>query len=568
MEELPDRPASKRGDPMNIAIALEKRDGCARIASLEVDGNQFKLPLMIDFLNRDQFEPLIEKMDFGIAPYSLKNFDERRYEVLKSRDDNFIIATGLKVLPPRKLVEALIELRSRNYIKALYTPALATPQNIPLLIYLGVDIVDNILPIIEAYKGVYMLSDTSFQIESLKELPCSCPVCSKYTAQDLNSMEYEERSKLIAIHNTTVLETQLKLIKEQIKAENLRNFVEFRSKVSPELTVTLRVADENISFFQRFNAVFKRSMVLPTTSESFNRPEIVTFFERALKAYKPDGKTLLLLPCTARKPYSNSRTHRILRSCIGDLRGAREIIISSPLVVPREFELTYPAMNYDTPVTGYWSDEEISFVAERLANFISKGEFEKIIAHVEGGYRRVVEKASSIAGFDIVFTAEEDILSPDSIKKLRKELEESELEKFDLFYSIFQHMVRYQYGIELELENYRIRGKYPDLELFSGKARLMQIDMRYGMLDIDLPFARILLERGIYTVRIADFEPKGTIFAAGVLEADENIRPNDVVVFYNDSLFGVGIASMCGSEMVEAEKGYAIVVRKKSKFDG
>ena len=91
--------------------------------------------------------------------------------------------------------------------------------------------------------------------------------------------------------------------------------------------------------------------------------------------------------------------------------------------------------------------------------------------------------------------------------------------------------------------------------------------MRYGMLDIDLPFAKLLLKKDVYTVKIADFEPKGTIFAAGVLEADENIRPNDVVVFHNDNLFGVGIACMCGSEMVESEKGYAIVVRKKGKLE-
>jgi archaeosine synthase len=270
-------------------------------------------------------------------------------------------------------------------------------------------------------------------------------------------------------------------------------------------------------------------------------------------------------------------------------KGVSEIIISSPLVVPREFELTYPAMNYDTPVTGYWSADEISFVAEKLAAFVLKGEFEKVIAHVEGGYRKVVEKAESIAGFDAVFTAEDGVTSPKSIERLRKEVEG--VERFDLYYSMFQHMVRYQYGVELELDSYEVRGRYPNLELLSvvdvdegadekegrtggkketrkrKKERIMRTDMRYGMLDIDLPFAKLLLKKDVYTVKIADFEPKGTIFAAGVLEADENIRPNDVVVFHNDNLFGVGIACMCGSEMVESEKGYAIVVRKKGKLE-
>jgi archaeosine synthase len=553
--------AGKYGGSM---ISLEKRDCLARIAELEVEGASFKLPLMINFLDKDfELQKLLEKMDFGIAPYVLKKFDEGRFEKLRSKNKEFIIGTGLRTLLPRDLAETLLELRERDYMKVLYTPALATPQNLPMLIYFGVDMVDNILPIISAYKGVYMLGDAELRIDLLKDLPCNCWVCSKY-ASDIKSMEYGERSRVIALHNTAMLESQLKLVKEQIRAENLRNFVEFRSKASPQLTVMLRVADENIAFFQRFNAIFKRSTVL-ITSEYFTRPEIVTFFKRALFSYKPESKILLLLPCTATKPYSVSRTHRAIKTHIN--LGVNEIIVSSPLVVPRELELVYPAVNYDTPVTGHWSDDEISFVAKKLTDFILKGNFEKVIAHVEGGYKKVVEKVSSTTGFDIVFTAQNGILSNKSIKKLKKELEEIESKKIDLFYSLFQHMVRYQYGVEFELESYRITGRYPHLELFSGEKRLMRVDVRYGMLDIDLPFARLLLKKEVYTARIGDFTPKGTIFAAGVLEADERIRPNDIVVFYNDKMYGVGMSYMCGSEMVEAERGAAIKVKRRISYE-
>ncbi|HIP58290.1 MAG TPA: hypothetical protein EYH00_03165 [Archaeoglobus profundus] len=534
-------------------MSLEKRDGCARICKLEIDGEIFETPLMIDFLKKNN---LANKIDFGLAPYVLKDFDKVRFKVLSSKDERFIVATGLKNLRPRKLVEVLIELRSKSF-KPLYTPALATPKNLPLLIYFGVDIVDNIIPIIKAYEGVYMLENTEMRIDSIKYLPCNCEVCSNHDVKEIDE-------ELLAIHNTYVLNKQIELVKELIRNEDLRNFVEAQSKFDPELTAMLRIGDENIDFFLEFNAVFKKSRVYPTTEESFNRPEVITFFRRAINSYRPKSKVLLLLPCSARKPYLLSRTHSTIRSFLGELiRGVEEIIISSPLVVPRVFELTYPAINYDTPVTGHWSNDEIKYVSDKLFKFI-EGKFDVIIAHVEGGYRRVVEEL----GVDVIFTAEENMTSRRSLENLRDAILNVEREEFDLYLSIFEHMFRYQFNLELSefADEFRVRGRYPNLELYHN-GRIAKVDVRYGMLDIDLPLAKFLLEKGVNVVRIADFEPKGTIFAAGVEEADERIRPNDIVVFYNDRFFGVGRAYMSGKEMMELNRGCAIEVKKVTSFE-
>ncbi|MFO8021667.1 MAG: PUA domain-containing protein [Perlabentimonas sp.] len=136
---------------------------------------------------------------------------------------------------------------------------------------------------------------------------------------------------------------------------------------------------------------------------------------------------------------------------------------------------------------------------------------------------------------------------------------------FLLYRSMFEHMSRYQFGMELD-GNYKVKGRYPHLGLYSGRERVMRVDVRYGMLDIDIPFAQRLLEADVKTVRIDNFDPKGTVFAAGILEADSRIRPNDLVVFYNDNLFGVGLSHMFGKEMVDMHSGYAIKVRRKGKL--
>ncbi len=532
-------------------VSLEKRDGMARIASW----GDYTIPLMIDFLDKDEFQ-FLQSIDFGMAPYSVSYMDHKRYQILGSKNENISVASGLKTLSPRQKVDALVSLRANGWMP-LYTPALATPQNVPVLIYLGVDLVDNILPIAKAYQGVYMLSDTQFDINSLKELPCNCPTCSSTTAHELKDLPLKEKGQLLALHNTTVLKNQLSLVREHIRADNLRNFVEWRTKSDPELTAMLRFADE-----QHTNgSLFKRSTALFTTLE-FNRPEVSSFSKKSIEVYQPQGRTLIILPCTATKPYLKSRTHSELRKRV-NFKGVNEIIISSPLVSPREFELCYPVINYDTTVTGQWTGDEISFIAQNLAHLISRGNFEKIIAHVDGTYHKIVEDAA--ASVEVVYTGESGVLNNDSMERLKEEIEGSPKVNFSLYRSMFDHMSRYQFGLELD-GKYKVKGRYPYLELYSDKERVMRMDIRYGMLDIDIPFAGRLLQEGINTVRIDNFDPKGTVFAAGILEADFRIKPNDVVVFHNDNLFGVGISHMFGKEMVDSGSGYAIRVRRKSNL--
>jgi archaeosine synthase len=528
---------------------LEKRDGLARTGRLEIFDVKLETPYLFDFGDKNTTD-ILKHLDFGKASYPVKFLNEEIFQKLKHKEGKIRIVTGLSVLTPRKTVEVFSEVKKD--FKPVYAVATATPSNLSLLIYMGVDIVDNILAIARAYQGIYFLSDFEIRLEELKKLPCSCEVCREYGIE-LKKLSYEERSELLARHNTEMLKNQLEVCRVLIAKEELRNYVESRAKLKPELTVLLRLS-EGLS--EECYSRFKGSTCYFNTIESFNRFEVRYFLKRALDCYKPETEILLILPCTAKKPYLTSNTHRRIRSRVKI--GVNEIIVSSPLVVPREFELLYPAMNYDTPVTGYWSDEEVGFVAGWLQKFVEKGEFEKIIAHVGGGYRDVVEKA--LSDYEVVFTAEDGILSERSLENLKREVEEH---GFSLYKSMFEHMFRYQFGVEV---GGRVRGKYPEIELYRGKNRIARVDTKYGMLDIYEDIAREFVENNIYSVRIDEFEPTSTIFAAGVIEAADSIRPNDLVVFHNEAVYGVGISAMSAREMIESDKGIAIRVKRKWRF--
>ncbi|MBO8181433.1 MAG: DUF5591 domain-containing protein [Archaeoglobus sp.] len=567
----------------SIELYLVKRDGWARIAELRLREENEKRAEKIRIITPTVLSsdnPLLNEIDFDLVPYSLKPMDAEKFVDLYREDKNFIVGSGLAPLSPKELVKCLTELRKKSIVKPLILTGIATPQNLPMLCYFGVDIFDDSRARIAAHEGYYLLENGAFKLEKLKELPCSCSACER-VRNDFSELNAKEKTAFLIEHNVKKLQEQALLVRELIRSESLRNFVEARAKTSPELTVMLRLENR---FYEKIHPRFKRSLVYMNTIESFRRPEVTIFLEKISEAYKPKTKTALILPCSARKPYLLSKTHRRILYAIGKLVDfVDEIIVSSPLVCPREFELTYPAQNYDTPVTGVWSAEEIDFVADKLAGLLQN--FERIIAHVTGGYREVVERAVEIKGkseIEVVYTAENGITG-EALKNLRSVLEEVKEEvkdeadgadkpyedyRKDRFMALFEAMFRYQFGVELDefVEKGKVRGRYPNLELIDDETnkRQLRVDNLYGMLDIDLPLAKKLIERGIYVVELGDFDPKGTIFSAGVVEADDRIRPNDIVFFRNSRFYGVGRALMCGVEMVEASKGVAIEVRRKA----
>lgn len=510
---------------------VEKQDGIARLGTF----NGISTPCMIDLRNPEKILEFIERRPPEVARDILpKSYNE----FVKEGEIKKLVLPGMF---PGEVVEKVLEFKRKDH-SPLYLPALATPQNASLLVYMGADFLDNALALRKARDGVFLTETGEFRLESLSELPCRCRACE-------NRDHYSSDFRFLADHNTLALERELALARASVKSESLRELVEVRVKASPDTTAMLRILD-SLSGDLPFSR-FRRSRLFPTSEDSYNRPDVEYYFRRMLEVYSPASPTVLLLPCSARKPYLLSKTHRNLRNSLGSaLKGVNEIIISSPFVAPRELELVYPISSYDTPTTGMWSEWEINYVAERLAPLIEK--FENVIAYLHGGYRKVAERAGRIAGKDITFT--------DSREELKKLLENAGKQNFDLYMEIFRHMLSYQFGLEFEID--RVRGRYPNLEFFAGNERVARVDVRYGNLDIYVRLAEELKKKGVYVVRIDEFDVKGTIFSKGVVEADERIRPNDVVVYYNSSITGVGQAVIPGREM-GAVDGRAVVSRRK-----
>jgi archaeosine synthase len=91
---------------------------------------------------------------------------------------------------------------------------------------------------------------------------------------------------------------------------------------------------------------------------------------------------------------------------------------------------------------------------------------------------------------------------------------------------------------------------------------IARIVPEYGSLALSITGAhRISNKLASYTVEIGEFVPKGSVLAPGVVNANEQIRVNDEVIFCGAKAFGVGRARMSGWEMVESRRGAAVQVR-------
>jgi len=477
----------------------------------------------------------------------------------------------------RDLVNSIINLKENTRADSLlYVPALAKPENLSVLVYMGVDLVDETLPMIKGYHDIYLTNSGEYHLDRLHEFPCACDVCSCNTPQELIKLPKKERSELLSRHNTLKLGEEMRTVREFIRSGQLREYTERQCRARPWLTAALRLIDAESTFIEKRTPIFRSSTLYANTSESLNRMEIRRFAERVMERYTPpELDTLVLLPCSAKKPYSISLSHQKFINALGKYRKyVHEVIITSPMgVVPRELELMYPAAHYDTPVTGYWDREERAWVGGCLRSYLQKNKYKNIIAHVHGAYREICEEVEKELGLGFVYTADDGVTARSALEKLGSAVSgfeninkrSGEEAKLDMMHAIAD----YQFGKgagDMLTDGGFVRAPYPKFQLFAEK-QLATLIPQYGTLALTIEGGQRLGIHEGYRVKIGDFTPHSSILAPGVEDADPGIRPNDEVMVEGERFFGVGRALMSGWEMKECAKGVAVELRHSKQTE-
>lgn len=451
----------------------------------------------------------------------------------------------------RRMVDQVMKARkAAGFGRVLVMLGIAEPANLALLSYMGVDVVDDSFCRAAGINGVSLIPEGN-------------------VASDEDCSE----------DNVSELDREAAKVARFIGAGRLRELVDQRSFSSADEVAALRIFDAEGYGYQEECCSTTGCRFSCNTVQALRRPDIARYQKVLSERYVVPShkKVLLLLPCSAKKPYHTSKTHKLFASAIHTASHdtlVHEVIVTSPLgIVPRELDAMYPANSYDIPVTGEWKCEEKATIRRMLKELLEKGHYEKVVCHLG-------EDAELVEGLcdGMVETVVGDPVSPKSLENLDKALRDATKGMEPVDYLVdrreaIRSVLSFQFGKDvadaiMDENTYGI-GKFPYWKVFredpenrQKKTQLCMMSPERGMFSLTMDGAEIIAGMGRNIVEMQDFELRGSLFAIGVDKADHGLRIGDeAIVVCGGKVRGVGVAAMCGAEMEQMKRGIAVKMR-------
>jgi archaeosine synthase len=539
---------------------IRKRDGLARTGVFDAGNGPVQTPAAADMetlfpglafatsINIPLSAParLVEQYP-AVIPNGPVIIHPHRQSTAESGDCVMVANWHTAFSNPRNYVDWLVGMKEKIPADtAWYAPAAALPTTVALLCYSGFDLFDYTAVDLKSAQGIFCTPEGEFSADAMEAGICTCPGCK---TGDLKE------------HNREALRHEIAIVARFIRQTQLRDLVESRCRMDANEVAILRHLDRNYTFMEKAQPIARCGVMRANSSESMQRAEVQRFADRVLSRYVPPQKcdVAVLLPCSARKPYSLSQSHRRFQQAVGGR--AHELIVTSPLgLVPRELECVYPAGHYDVPVTGYWDAEECTFISGILARYFQRHRYRRIIAHLEGGALQVARQAAEIAGITLEYSCTEAPTGPDALNALDAALAGERRIKDDHLHG----MLSYQFGADIDTKGIVSRGRFPELFYSKGTTQLFSIDTGTGLLRPTFD-GWTFISSG-YRVTIDDFTMEGDVLIPGVTNADPAIRDGDEVLVTGKRALATGRAALPAGEMLNSHRGVAVRVRKIKKL--
>jgi len=538
---------------------IRKRDGLARIGVLDTGTMTVKLPAAADtevlfpalanvpFINIPLSAPAKLVQEFPpVIPGGPVIIHPQMETTAKSGDCVMAANWQTAFSNPRNYVDWLVALKEKTPADtAWYAPASALPSTVAILCYSGFELFDYTAVDLKSAQGLFCTPEGDFPADAIEAGICTCPGCK---AGNLHE------------HNREALRHEIALVTRFIQQAQLRELIESRCRMDANQVAIMRHLDRHYAFMEAAQPVARSGVMRANSGESMQRVEVQRFADRLLTRYIPPRcDVAVLLPCSARKPYSLSQSHRRFQQAVGGR--AHELIVTSPLgLVPRELECVYPAAHYDVPVTGYWDAEECAVISGILARYFKRHQYRRIIAHLEGGALTVARQAADLCGITLEYSCTENPVASAALNALDSALAGERKIKDDRLHG----MLSYQFGAEIDTKGMVSRGRNLELFYSKGTTQLFSIDTGTGLIRPTFDGWALLPE--CYRVTIDDFIPEGDVLVPGVTGADPAIRDGDEVLVVGKRAIANGRAALSAGEMLRSHRGVAVRVRKIKKL--
>ncbi|HHF55700.1 MAG TPA: tRNA guanosine(15) transglycosylase TgtA [Thermoplasmatales archaeon] len=458
--------------------------------------------------------------------------DLRRYcakQLAKLRADVYPIGGVVPLMENQKFADiAEIIIASKKELppsKPVHLFGAGHPVVFPMAVLLGCDLFDSASYIKYAKDERLIFPDKTLRLNEMDELPCCCPVCSKYNVDDLKEMDEEEKTRNIALHNLWQTLAEMKRIRQAIKHGTLWELAEQRAACHPSLQEAMEVIAGEKKWLEKWENISKKRAFIYTGRFSMHRPIAYRLRKRVMERYIPFFDKSVIF-AEMEKPYSskNEWMKKLEANCI----------IETPFgAIPLELDEIYPVAQSVFPLE---TDEESRKMAARMCSrFYRKL---KIVSLNEIGRKSEdydIRKIKSIANYqfgkgagDALFDGKIGIRKSKTTGKIRN------------VYCNGKHVV-----------SMRASDGFFTLKAEGGR-RLHRFfsypKMRVVVGDEAEPF----IKEG------------RNVFAKFVVDACREIRPYDevLIVSKEDELLAVGQCLMNRDEMLDFERGVAVKTRE------
>lgn len=226
------------------------------------------------------------------------------------------------------------------------------PAMLALAVALGCDLFDSAAYALFAKDDRYMTPVRTMRLEDMTELPCSCPVCSRISLEDLTQLPKKEREVALARHNLHSTQQELKTIRQCLMEGSLWELLEVRCRSHPRLFEGFRRLRRYSKYLEAQDPVAGSRLrgIFFFDENSRHRPEVARYRSRLRERYsKPAGKDMIVfIPYPPEKPFNRSREYR---EASGYFKGDRYhfCFYGRPFgVVPAELAQTYPLSQFES----------------------------------------------------------------------------------------------------------------------------------------------------------------------------------------------------------------------------
>ena len=212
------------------------------------------------------------------------------YPDLRERAGRFARELGFDLYPVGGVVPLMEAYRFRDLVDVVVSAKKGLGPGVPVHLFgaghpmifalaaaMGCDLFDSAAYALYAREGRYLTVQGTRKLEEMKHLPCSCPVCLKYTQQEL--MDSPQRSRELARHNLYVSLQEIKLVRQSIRDGSLWDLLETRCRSHPRMLDGLKRLASYGDWLEGLDSASK-STFFYLSPESASRPEVIRYGRR------------------------------------------------------------------------------------------------------------------------------------------------------------------------------------------------------------------------------------------------------------------------------------------------